>query len=45
MPKRDTYACICGECMAPIDREAVLLAFRRGLEYVHECGRVLARAR
>jgi len=34
---------LCGNCVQPVDREAVLKARRDRAEYVHGCGRVLVR--
>jgi hypothetical protein len=37
------WPAICSTCMKPIDLDVVLPLIWRGLQVVHECGRVLHR--
>lgn len=39
------YPAVCGDCMELIDLDQVEVARHQGLEYVHDCGRVLVRGR
>lgn len=36
---------VCGLCMGYINRPELLKCLRENVEYVHQCGRVLVRAR
>jgi hypothetical protein len=39
--EKDALPVVCGACMEPVDKKALLNALEGHEAYVHDCGRVL----